>query len=55
MIICKVCGKNIESEANFCPNCGTVIEKIKVKDSEKLSDNKSTKKREKLKIRKREN
>src|ERR1035437_980590 len=44
MIICKVCGKNIESEANYCPNCGAVIEKIKAKDSEKLSDNKSTRK-----------
>jgi len=29
MIICKVCGENIETAANYCPNCGAVIEKNK--------------------------
>jgi tetratricopeptide (TPR) repeat protein len=42
MVNCKVCGENIDSTANFCPNCGAVIEKSKIekvsKDSAQLSE-----------------
>jgi len=49
MIICKVCGENIESEANYCPNCGAVIEKSKIekvsKDSDQLSETRNKSKK----------
>jgi tetratricopeptide (TPR) repeat protein len=48
MIVCKVCGEKIESAANYCPNCGAIIEQskgIKVsKDADQLNETKQKRK-----------
>lgn len=32
-MFCVKCGKQVEDEALFCPNCGTVVQSVKMEDS----------------------